>query len=265
MCRKILCAVLAVVMCFSLCACGGSTYGVKTEKVLVEQDYYLSFRNNDPIIYYVIAAIQVLAAEGKVGELASKWLGSKDAVSFEENINALDDLAVPENRTFTIGVDINSFPMVYISNGTYWGFDIELAIAVTDKLGWTLREQTIEKENVYDELASGDIDCAWGGIAPDKKEIEAEKFAVYGPYMHNDIVIASRDGAIIGSMKGKTLAMPSTPEARLALETVPSDMKKFANVIRLVGGTIDCFTYLYNGQCDLVLTDTAAISYFNSH
>lgn len=264
MAKKLTCIVLACCLSFSLCACGASTYGVKTEKILVEQDYSLAFRNNDPIIYYVVAAIKVLAAEGKVDELSAKWFGSR-AVQFESDASALDDLAVPPNRTFTIGVDINSFPLVYISNDTYWGFDIELAIAVADKLGWVLREQTIEKENVYNELASGNIDCAWGGIALDPKEVEEEKYAVYGPYIHNDIVIASRDGAIVGSLKGKTLSMPSTPEARQALETIPNEVKKLKNVIRLVGGTTDCFSSLYSGSCDLILTDTCAIQYFNCH
>ncbi|MDO5444451.1 MAG: transporter substrate-binding domain-containing protein [Eubacteriales bacterium] len=264
MAKKLISIALVCCLAVSLCACGASTYGVKTEKVLVEQDYSLAFRNNDPIIYYVVAAIKVLSAEGKVDELSAKWFGSR-AVQFESDVHALDDLAVPPNRTFTIGVDINSFPLVYISNDTYWGFDIELAIAVADKLGWVLREQTIEKENVYNELASGNIDCAWGGIALDPKEVEAEQYAVYGPYIHNDIVIASRDGAIVGSLKGKTLSMPSTPEARQALETIPNEVKKLKNVIRLVGGTTDCFNSLYSGSCDLILTDTCAIQYFNCH
>ena len=264
MAKKLICIALVCCMACSLGACGTSTYGVKTEKVLVEQDYSLAFRNNDPIIYYVVAAIKVLAAEGKVDELSTKWFGSR-AVQFESDASALDDLAVPPNRTFTIGVDINSFPLVYISNDTYWGFDIELAIAVADKLGWVLREQTIEKENVYNELPSGNIDCAWGGIALDPKEVEEEQYAVYGPYIHNDIVIASRDGAIVGSLKGKTLSMPSTPEARQALETIPNEVKKLKNVIRLVGGTTDCFSSLYAGTCDLILTDTCAIQYFNCH
>jgi len=265
MTNRLLCILLILALCFSLSACGTSSYGVKQEKVLVSQDYSLAFRNNDPLIYYVVAAIKVLAAEGKVGELSTKWFGSRDAISFEQDEHALDDLLVPVGKTFVIGVDVNSFPMVYISNGTYWGFDIEMAIAVADLLGWELKEHSIEKENVYDELASGNIDCAWGGIALNEKEVAAEKYATYGPYIHNDIVIASREGSIIGSLKGKTLAMPSTPEATAALESSPKDLKKLSNVIRLVGGTIDCFNYLYAGRCDVILTDSTAITYYNTH
>ncbi len=255
---------LAAVLCFPMAACGGSTYGVKVSQTLIEQEYSLAFRNNDPQIYYVVAAIKVLAAQGKVDELATKWFGGK-IINFEKDANALDNLAVPKDKTFIIGVDVNSFPFVYSSNGTLWGFDIEMAIAVTELLGWTLKEQSIEKENVYDELASGNIDCAWGGIALDAKDIANDKYAVYGPYVSNQIVIAVRDGSLVGKLKGKTLAMPSTTEALNALNT---DMKlagRLGNVIRLVGGTTECFSYLYEGKCDAILTDSTAVEYYNCH
>lgn len=245
--------------------CGQSVgYGVKSIQTLKEQEYSLAFRNNDPTIYYVVAAIKVLAAEGKVDELATKWLGGR-VINFEKDATALDNLAVPKDKTFIIGVDVNSFPFVYSSNGTLWGFDIELAIATTELLGWTLKEQVIEKEKVYDELASGNIDCAWGGIALNEREVARGDYARYGPYISNQIVVATRDGAIGSNMKGKTLAMPSTPEALDALNSDSRLASRLGNVIRLVGGTIECFNYLYAGKCDAILTDSTAILYYNCH
>ena len=265
MLRKLLCILLVMCLSLSLAACGGSAYGVKAIQTLVEQEYSLAFRNNDPIIYYVVAAIQVLAAQGKVDELSTKWFGAR-IIDFEKNAAALDNLAVPENKTFIIGVDVNSFPFVYQSNGTLWGFDIELAIAVTELLGWTLKEQSIEKEKVYDELASGNIDCAWGGIALDASDVANKRFAVYGPYVSNQIVIAARSGSMTGSrLKGKTLAMPSTTEALNALNTNKRLADRLGNVIRLVGGTTECFNYLYTGRCDAILTDSTAVQYYNCH
>ena len=262
---RFICLLLAVCLCFSLAGCGsGGGYGVKSIQTLVEQEYYLAFRNNDPTIYYVVAAIQVLAAQGKVDELSTKWFGSR-VIDFEKNINALDNLAVPKDKTFIIGVDVNSFPFVYQSNGTLWGFDIELAIATAELLGWTLKEQTIEKEKVYEELASGNIDCAWGGIALLEEHIRDTRLAIYGPYVSNQIVIAARDSSMMVNMKGKTLAMPSTTEALAALKSNQRLADRLGNVIRLVGGTTECFTYLYEGRCDAILTDSTAILYYNSH
>ena len=257
---------LILSLCLPLFGCGrgGVSYGVKAIQTLQEQQYSLAFRNNDPTIYYVVAAIKVLAAQGKVDELSTKWLGSR-VVTFEKDANALENLAVPKDKTFIIGVDVNSFPFVYSSNGTLWGFDIELAIAVTDLLGWTLKEQVIEKEKVYDELASGNIDCAWGGIALDEKEVARGDYARYGPYVDNQIVIAARDSALSVSLKGKTLAMPSTMEALNALNSDSRLASRLGNVIRLVGGTIECFNYLYDNRCDAILTDSTAILYYNCH
>ena len=36
-------------------------------------------------------------------------------------------------------------------------------------------------------------------------------------------------------------------------------------ISRLAGGTTECFQYLYQGRCDVILTDTTAIYYFNCH
>ena len=265
--KKFVCIVLALCLCLSCCACGAGSYGVKTVLTLVEQEYSLAFRNDDGIYYYVTAAIEQLNAEGAVGELAGKWFGS-NIVNFKKTAGALDKLGLPEERTFIIGVDINSFPVAYMSEGNYWGFDVELAQAVCDKLGWTLQIQPIEKENVYIELYSGNIDCAWGGIALDEAELESGRYTQYGPYMENDIVVASREGSSVWNslrLSGRNMAMPTTEEAMAALNTNEKLANRLGQITRLAGGTTECFSDLYAGKCDAVLTDTAALYYYNSH
>lgn len=265
--KRFICILLAACIALGCCACGGTSYGVNAVQVLVEQDYSLAFRNNDVIYYYVTAALSVLAAEGKVDELSMKWFGNRD-VSFAKQADALDNLQTPEAQDFIIGLDVNSFPMAYASGDTYWGFDVELAQAVCDKLGWTLKMQPIEKEDVYIELSSGNIDCAWGGIALDQTEIDEGKYTQYGPYIHNDIVVAARQGAAIWNklrLNGKKMVMSSTQESLDALNSDEKLVKRLGQVTRLAGGTTECFEYLYAGKCDLVLTDSTALLYFNCH
>ena len=76
--KKFVCILLVLCIALSICACGGGTpsYGVNVVQVLVEQDYSMAFRNNDPIYFYVTAAVSVLAAQGKVDALAIKWLAA---------------------------------------------------------------------------------------------------------------------------------------------------------------------------------------------
>ena len=185
--KRFLCILLMLAICLGVSACGGGARDVQTVTTLVEQEYSLAFRTGDPTAYYVAAAIEVLNAQGLVDELSAKWFGSR-MVNFGKNAEALQKLEPPQRRDFIIGVDINSFPMAYMTGGQYGGFDVELAMAVCEELGWDLKIQPIEKENVYIELSSGNIDCAWGGIALDPAEVSAGKIARYGPYIHNDIV-----------------------------------------------------------------------------
>ena len=264
--KRLICTILILSMAVSLCACGGGgKYGVTEVETLVEQEYSLAFRQNDPVYYYVTGALRVIMAQGTVDELAVKWFGSR-CIDFESDPKALDEIGLPEPRTFIIGVDVNSFPMVYLNaSGEFWGFDIELAKAVADLLGWELKAQAIEKENVYNELASGNIDCAWGGIALNENELNDGIYWEFGPYIDNQIVVAMRSNIVSKSLRGKTLAMPATPEAYDALESNKSVSRKLDKVTRLVGGTTECFTYLYSGRVDAILTDSTALLYYNCH
>ena len=265
--KKAICILLIICMALGCTACGGSSYGLKVIQTLVEQDYSLAFRTDDPTASYVIAALGTLAAEGKVAELSMKWFGEK-IVEFKKTPGALEKLGPVPERDFIIGVDVNSFPMAYIANDEYWGFDVELAIAVCERLGWNLKIQQIEKENVFVELSSGNIDCAWGGIALDEKETAKGKYLQYGPYVHNDIVIAARDGSFIWNklmLSGKKMVMSSTPEALAALESDEKLAQRMSQITRLAGGATECFQYLFAGRCDTILADSTALYYFNCH
>ena len=265
--KRILSLFLTLVMLLVCTGCGGRGYGVRTVQTLVEQEYAMAFRPGDTTYTYVAAAVQSLAYEGRVDELAVKWLGER-IVDFDKDPELLQTIGMPEPRTLIIGVDINSFPMAYLANGEYWGFDVELALAVCERLGWTPVFQTIEKENVYIELSSGNIDCAWGGIALNPEEVEAGKYAEFGPYVENDIVIASRNGSWVWNrlmLSGRNMTMSSTPEAMAALQTDEKLPRRLGQITRLAGGTIECFEYLYAGKCDAVLTDSTALYYYNCH
>ena len=100
------------------------------------------------------------------------------------------------------------------------------------------------------------------------KELAAGKYTQYGPYVHNDIVVAARAGSRVWNsarLSGRNMAMCTTPEAMAALETDEKLMNRLGRITRLVGGTTECFAYLYGAKCDAVLTDSTAVYYYNSH
>ena len=163
--KKLICLLLLLALCLSLAGCGGVSYGVNPVITLVSQEYSMAFRNGDSLYYYVTAALEELSAEGAITELSRKWLGS-NMVSFPKKAGALSAYQPPEPRIFIIGVDENSFPFAYGDNGNYWGFDVELATKLCQKLGWTLQVHVVEKENVRIELYSGNITAATRSTAP---------------------------------------------------------------------------------------------------
>lgn len=265
--KRVICLLLALCLAFSLAACGDGGYKVKTLMTLVEQEYSLAFRNDDWLSSYVIGAIEELNYEGKVEELARKWFGS-NIISFGKNQDVLSQLPEPGYHKLLLGVDINSFPMAYRQDGNYWGFDVELASAVCQRLGWDIQILPIEKENVYVELYSGNIDVAWGGVALNPSEVEKGQYTQYGPYVENDIVVVAREGSRVWNsmrLSGRNMAMCTTEEARTALESDEKLGKRLGQITRLAGGTTECFAYLYSGNCDAVLTDSTAVYYYNSH
>ena len=64
--KKNICLLLALCYCLVCTGCGsgGTGYGVKAVMTLVDQEYSIAFRNDDPTAYYVIGAIQALDEEG---------------------------------------------------------------------------------------------------------------------------------------------------------------------------------------------------------
>ena len=62
--KRILCLVLALLMLPALAACGDKiSYRVQSTVTLVEQEYSLAFRNDDPLRDYVVAALEELLGE----------------------------------------------------------------------------------------------------------------------------------------------------------------------------------------------------------
>ena len=103
--------IIAMVLCFA--GCGGSSYGVRSVQTLVEQEYSIAFRPGDTTYTYMAAMLQQLAYEGKVDELAVKWLGDR-IIEFDKDPTLMEQIGMPEPKTVIIGVDINAFPMSYV-------------------------------------------------------------------------------------------------------------------------------------------------------
>lgn len=112
-----------------------------------------------------------------------------------------------ENKTITIGFDNTFVPMGFEQkDGSYAGFDIDLATAVFDKYGITVNWQPIDWDMKESELNKGTIDLIWNGYsATDERR---EKVLFTDPYMENEQVLVTKKSSNItktADMEGKTL------------------------------------------------------------
>ncbi len=258
--KRIMCLSLVLAMLLSLCACGSSGK-YKVVKTLGSQEYSIGFRNGDSTYHYIDKALKELSAEGVIDELSTQWFGSSRTVDFPSQKNALDELGYISERTFIIGVDLESAPLSFEKDGEYVGFDIDLANKVCEKLGWVLKIQPIHSEDAYVELNSGNIDCAWGGVALDT---ECADYTILKTYMSTDVVLAGL-GSGSGSVRDKLLYIGTTQTALDTINANASVSRKLGQITRVNGGAAEYFSALDNGDCELILTTEAAVDYYNTH
>lgn len=132
-----------------------------------------------------------------------------------------------EQGSITIGFDNTFVPMGFEEkNAQYTGFDIDLAQAVSEKLGFKVQFQPIDWDMKETELQNGTIDAIWNGYSATDERREKVAFSI--PYMENQQVLVVKKGQQIRSvedMKDKTLGAQAGSSGYLDFEAQPDLLK----------------------------------------
>ena len=132
-----------------------------------------------------------------------------------------------EQSSITIGFDNTFVPMGFEEkNVQYTGFDIDLAQAVSEKLGFKVQFQPIDWDMKETELQNGTIDAIWNGYSATDERREKVAFSI--PYMENQQVLVAKKGQQIRSvedMKDKTLGAQAGSSGYLDFEAQPDLLK----------------------------------------
>ena len=132
-----------------------------------------------------------------------------------------------EQGSITIGFDNTFVPMGFEEmNGQYTGFDIDLAQAVSEKLGFKVQFQPIDWDMKETELQNGTIDAIWNGYSATDERREKVAFSI--PYMENQQVLVTKKSKQIHSvedMKDKTLGAQAGSSGYLDFEAQPDLLK----------------------------------------
>lgn len=270
--KQILALLLVCALGLALCACGKTVGSYRVLKTLGSESFRIGFRQNDYVATYIDAALKALAADGTVHSLAVKWLGA-DETTIEADSEALGALGDIPQRELIVGVSESGFPMSYADGDGYAGFDVELAQAVCQKLGWTVRYQPISAEHAYVELSSGNVDCVWGGMVLDnvnldengKQKPEKARIALSEPYLTSELILVTRADAKYSSasrLKGAAVMLDTDARYITALQEDVNLLNRFGQVERVTGGAKMCFEALNAGECAAIVTDSVALAYY---
>ena len=108
--------------------------------------------------------------------------------------------------TLTVGFDQGYPPYGYVGDdGQFTGFDLELAKAVCEKMGWELKLEPIDWDAKDALIGSGTINCIWNGFTMENRE---DDYTFSEPYMYNEqVVVVKKDSGAknLEDLAGKTV------------------------------------------------------------
>ena len=187
--------------------------------------------------------------------------GSSDAGSDSQDTSTAEFTEKAEGDTFTVGFDQDFPPMGFVGeDGEYTGFDLELAQAVCDKMGWEFVPEPIAWDAKDAMLESGAIDCIWNGFTINGRE---DDYTWSDPYLDNSQVFVVRADSGIESaedLAGKTVDVQTDSSAQAALEDNQELSSTFGN-LQVIADYNTGFMELESGVVDAVAMDIVVASY----
>lgn len=169
---------------------------------------------------------------------------------------------VKERGKLVVGLDDQFPPMGFRdSKGELVGFDIDLAKAVSARMGVDVELKPIVWDTKITALNQGEIDVIWNGftITP-----EREKDVLFSqPYLENSQVIIVKNDSGINSMAdlaGKKVGLQLESSAQDAVEKFPEVLESFSN-LRKYEDNIQVLMDLELGGIDAAVMDSVVAEY----
>ena len=161
-------------------------------------------------------------------------------------------------KTLVVGIDPEYPPYSYIgSDGEYTGFDIEVAQAACDLLGWKMEVFPVNWDNKLAQLDGKECDCIWSGMTILDSMKEAG-YVISDPYYDTtQVLLVKKDSPIQSSadLKGKTVAVQLGTSGESLLNGDLADLKATFGELVTCNSFVSAFTELGGGSVDAVFVD----------
>ena len=269
--KKLVSALLALVMVLALAACGksgdtGAKY-VFLEEEMGTESYAIGFRQGDEDLAKTVSgAVMALVQDGTYAKIGEKYPDIKDYLCLTEK--DVDASAIPEkgsgdaNYTFKHGFDLDYPPYSYLKDdGSVGGFDVELAQAVCEYMGWKYEAVPFNWEAKDMELNAKSCDCIWSGFTKEGREDKYTWGITYSNNTQGILVAADSGIKTLADLAGKTVGVQIDTSAAEMLEDSKKDLADTFGELK----TYETYTVAYNdlkaGAIDAIAIDMTAGTY----
>ncbi len=207
-----------------------------------------------------------LAAVMALGVMTGCSSSSSDDAA-EETTETEEAEETSERTQLIVGFDAEYPPYGYMAeDGTYVGFDLDLAQEVCDRNGWELIKQPIDWDSKDLELESGSIDCIWNGFTYTGRE---DLYTWSDPYVDNSIVFVVLNDSDIQTaedLAGKVVVTQADSSALTALTNEEDNDENLAlaasfAALEQVADYNTAFMNLESGLVDAIAVDIGVVQY----
>ena len=208
-----------------------------------------------------IAASAVLAGCG--GKTATTTGAPSDAASTP--VPSGDDKSAASTMKLIVGFDAAYPPYGYVGDdGSYTGFDLELAQEVGRRKGWEVQLEPIDWDAKDTLMNSGAINCIWNGFTIEGREND---YTFSEPYMLNAQVVVVKKGSGISDLAGLAGKAVITQTDSAAYDVLAGEDAAQADVaatfasLETIGDYNTAFMQLETGAVDAVACDLSIAAY----
>ena len=232
---------------------------VQSSKTVTEALSNRSFSRRSLVAGVASAAMALSLLAGCGGAPAatgSSATGSGSATA------AAKDTSASATGKLIVGFDKAYPPYGFVGDdGEYTGFDLDLAKAVADKLGWEVQYDAIDWDAKDALLDSGAINCIWNGFTMEGREND---YTFSKPYMLNAQVVVVKKDSGIKSLEDLARKTVETQVDSAAQDVLEGDQKDVAATFGSLETRADyntAFLELESGACDAVACDLSIAQY----
>lgn len=164
--------------------------------------------------------------------------------------------------TLIVGFDAAYPPYGFVADdGSYTGFDLDLAQAVCEMEGWEFKAEPIDWDAKDALLGAGTINCIWNGFTIEGRE---DEYSFTEPYMINAQVVVTKKDAGIAALADLKDKIVLTQKGSAALEVLQGDKKDVADTFKELQTIADynnAFMQLESGAVDAVACDLSIAAF----